>query len=71
MPRNENGPKRKQEGRPNNRPSPPAEGQPNLAEVPKAILLHFFFYPSSQDGEGNGTPLQYSCLENAMDGGAW
>ena len=22
-------------------------------------------------GEGNGNPLQYSCLENAMDGGAW
>ena len=25
--------------------------------------------PSS--GEGNGTPLQYSCLENPVDGGAW
>ena len=23
------------------------------------------------DGEGDGTPLQYSCLENPMDGGAW
>ena len=22
-------------------------------------------------GEGNGNPLQYFCLENAMDGGAW
>ena len=22
-------------------------------------------------GEGNGTPLQYSCLENPMDAGAW
>ena len=22
-------------------------------------------------GEGDGTPLQYSCLENPMDGGAW
>ena len=22
-------------------------------------------------GEGNGDPLQYSCLENSMDGGAW
>ena len=22
-------------------------------------------------GEGNGTPLQYSCLEDPMDGGAW
>ena len=23
------------------------------------------------DGEGNGNPLQYPCLENTMDGGAW
>ena len=23
------------------------------------------------NGEGNGTPLQYSCLANPMDGGAW
>ena len=23
------------------------------------------------DGDGNGTPLQYSCLENPMDGGVW
>ena len=22
-------------------------------------------------GEGNGNPLQYSCLENRLDGGAW
>ena len=22
-------------------------------------------------GEGNGNPLQYSCLENSVDGGAW
>ena len=22
-------------------------------------------------GEGNDNPLQYSCLENPMDGGAW
>ena len=26
---------------------------------------------SSRIGEGNGNPLQYSCLENPMDGGAW
>ena len=26
---------------------------------------------TSQVGEGDGTPLQYSCLENPMDGGAW
>ena len=23
------------------------------------------------NGEGNGTPLQYSCLEDPMEGGAW
>ena len=32
-----------------------------------AILTHFML----SLGEGNGTPLQYSCLENPMDGGAW
>ena len=26
---------------------------------------------SLNSGEGNGTPLQYSCLENPMDGGTW
>ena len=29
-----------------------------------SILTHIY-------GEGNDTPLQYSCLENPMDGGAW
>jgi len=27
--------------------------------------------PKETTGEGNGPPLQYSCLENPMDGGAW
>ena len=27
--------------------------------------------PQEANGEGNGTPLQYYCLENPMDGGAW
>ena len=27
--------------------------------------------PALDNGEGNGTPLQYSCLENPMEGGAW
>ena len=42
-------------------------------------ILAFFFWSCcevcwtlrSLTGEGNGTPLQYSCLENPMDGGAW
>ena len=32
--------------------------------------LHFHFSLSCT-GEGNGNPLQYSCLENPMDRGAW
>ena len=34
----------------------------DLAAAAAAMVYH---------GEGNGTPLQYSCLENPMDGGAW
>ena len=32
---------------------------------------NYYIYDRLKDGEGNGTPLQYSCLENPMDGGAW
>ena len=35
-----------------------------IAFSDKGLLL-------SPNGEGNGIPLQYSCLENPMDGGAW
>ena len=28
-------------------------------------------FSTGKTGEGNGTPLQYSCLENPMGGGAW
>ena len=31
----------------------------------------FSVYLPSDGGEGNSTPLQYSCLENSIDGGAW
>ena len=27
--------------------------------------------PCQRIGEGNGKPLQHSCLENSMDSGAW
>ena len=30
-----------------------------------------FHFSLSCIGEGNGNPLQYSCLENPRDGGAW
>ena len=37
----------------------------------QSLLLFFFRTITTSDGEGNGTPLQYSCLENPMDAGAW
>ena len=39
--------------------------------VSKVISLLFNMLSRFVIGEGNGTPLQYSCLENPMDGGAW
>ena len=37
------------------------------------LLICLFVYGCARSsfGDGNGTPLQYSCLENPMDGGAW
>ena len=32
------------------------------------MLYYMYVIPY---GEGNGTPLQYFCLENPMDGGSW
>ena len=37
----------------------------------KMINITNMDFSSAEIGEGNGTPLQYSCLENPMDGGAW
>ena len=39
-------------------------------ESDKTEQLHFHF-SLSRIGEGNGNPLQCSCLENPRDGGAW
>ena len=33
--------------------------------------LYLWLLLAVSQGEGNGTPLQCSCLENPMDGGAW
>ena len=33
--------------------------------------LGFIHWLGRSLGEGNGNPLQYSCLENPMDRGAW
>ena len=35
------------------------------------VQVYIIAFPSHCGREGNGTPLQYSCLENPMDGGAW
>ena len=39
----------------------------------KVIYCHpaYLTYVEYITREGDGTPLQYSCLENPMDGGAW
>ena len=36
-----------------------------------AIGSSFLDYLFLKIGEGNGNPIQYSCLENLMDRGAW
>ena len=48
-------------------------GSKQEKEYVKAVYCHpaYLTYMQSTYGEGNGTPLQYSCLENPMDGGAW
>ena len=49
--------------------------EPSNSILPEVELVSFLitkFYGSNvYFEEGNGTPLQYSCLENPMDGGAW
>ena len=37
----------------------------------RTILEKIYGWLESISREGNGIPLQYSCLENPMDGGAW
>ena len=37
----------------------------------ESFLFSFKSFLYVYFGQGNGTPLQYSCLENPMDGGAW
>ena len=42
-----------------------------LYNKPLNLSKMFFWVLCVILGEGNGTPLQYSYLENPMDGGAW
>ena len=39
--------------------------------IPLSDFTFSFHFPLSCIGEGNGNPLQWSCLENPRDGGAW
>ena len=39
--------------------------------IQQQFLLHIYRILPSQDGDWNGNPLQYSCLEDPMDRGAW
>ena len=53
----------------------PKQGFPGGAEVKASACnvgdLGLISGSGRSPGEGNGNPLQYSCLENPMDGGAW
>ena len=44
---------------------------PNLYVYIQSIMNKEVASCHNSIGEGNGTPLQYSCLEDPMDGGAW
>ena len=55
--------------------SPLCEARVTILENSEAVfafvLLRNSSYVALKNGEGNGPPLQYSCLENPVDGGAW
>ena len=52
-------------------------GCPSLINLPELVSVYNVGDPGSipgqgrSPGEGNGNPLQYYCLENPMDRGAW
>ena len=48
-------------------------GSKSRKEYIKDVYCHpaYLTYMQSTSGEGNGTPLWYSCLENPMERGAW
>ena len=48
-----------------------SEFWPIIHALPTVVLALLLGRSSHRFGEGNGTPLQYSCLENPMDRGAW
>ena len=42
-----------------------------VGETVETVTNFIFLASKITVREGNGNPLQYSCLENPMDGGAW
>ena len=46
-------------------------GQFSFQPQRRAMPKHQFFGAQPSFGQGNSNPLQYSCLGNPMDGGAW
>ena len=55
-----------------NRIFPAISGNKDVTVIsPKETQEGEYLPSSSPQGEGNDTPLQYSCLENPMGGGAW
>ena len=49
------------------------DGLPSMVSQSRTQLKRLNSSSSSRNNleEGSGTPFQYSCLENPMDGGAW
>ena len=45
--------------------------EPDILEFEIKWALGSITMNKASGGEGNGNPLQYSCLENPMDRGAW
>ena len=51
-------------------------GEFNSDDLSYIYYYYYIYYCGKESlrrngGEGNGNPLQYSCLESPMDGGAW
>ena len=66
----ENLPLKEQKGRRNRRQSTRQEIHTANKQA-DTVDLEQYGALGALTGEGNGTPLQYSCLENPMGGGAW
>ena len=49
----------------------PKETQPHRLRKETSAHQYRKLWVREKCREGNGTPLQHSCLENPMDGGAW